>query len=86
MNEQIKKLLADNPRLSDFYNVGPVQRTSVEDFMQCVIDETLKIVEEQCIWIQEQQVYNPQDKFWNEARIKQCSIISDAIEKHFESK
>lgn len=41
MNERIKELLINNPRLSDFYNVGPVQRASVEDFMQCVIDECI---------------------------------------------
>lgn len=84
MNELIKKLLADNPRLSDFYTVGPVQRASVEDFLQCVIDESIKIVQEQCVWIQEQQSYNVQDEFYNKARITQCGIISNAIKKHFE--
>lgn len=37
MNEQIKKLLENNPRLYDYYAVGPVQRASIEDFIHTII-------------------------------------------------
>lgn len=85
MNEQIKKLLTNNPRLSDYYNVGPVQRASVEDFLECIINETLKIVEKHRITLESVKTYDVQDKYWYRGRIKQCNAISNAIEKYFEA-
>lgn len=39
----IPELLKNNERLLDFYNVGPVQRAAVEDFVQVILKESLNI-------------------------------------------
>ena len=43
LEKQVKKLLKNNERLRDFYAVGPVQRAAVEQLVESVVQECLKI-------------------------------------------
>ena len=42
MNEQILTAIKNNPRINDFYSVGPVQRAAVEDFVDAVFSDLLE--------------------------------------------
>lgn len=39
MSKRIRELALTVPRIKDFYEVGPVQRASVEEFVELIIRE-----------------------------------------------
>ena len=43
MNERIRELALTIPRIKDFYEVGPVQRASVEEFVELIVKECARL-------------------------------------------
>ena len=39
MNDIIKLLVDENPRLKHYYSVGPAQRAAIEDFADSIVQE-----------------------------------------------
>ena len=44
MHPNIRNIIANNSRIRDFYNVGPVQRAAIEDLITAIANEALDIV------------------------------------------
>lgn len=44
MHPNIRNIIANNERIRDFYNIGPVQRAAIEDLITAVANEALDIV------------------------------------------
>lgn len=45
MNERIKELAMSIPRIKDMYDVGPVQRASIEEFAELILEECCKVID-----------------------------------------
>lgn len=54
-----------------------------EKFAELLLNECINIVIEQKKWVEDQEVFNPRDEFWNRARIQQSQHIVDKIKTHF---
>ena len=46
MNNKIRELALTIPRIKDFYEVGPVQRASVEEFVDLIVKECARVQHE----------------------------------------
>lgn len=44
MNERMLELAMSIPRIKDMYEVGPVQRASIEEFAELIVQECIKTV------------------------------------------
>ena len=54
-----------------------------EKFAELIVRECVDIALEQKQWVEDQEVFNPQDEQWNRARIQQSQRIVDKIKEHF---
>lgn len=52
-------------------------------FAELIVRECADIAIEQKKWVEDQEVFNPQDEPWNRARIQQSQRIVDKIREHF---
>ena len=75
MSEQLKKIIANHPRLLDYYETGPVQRASVVDFVESLVTEIIAAVEAEQKFVAEQTVYSITDKNWCAAKVIQSKRI-----------
>jgi hypothetical protein len=66
----------------DFAN--ELQETFLEKFAELIVRECANIAFEQKKWVEDQEVFNPQDEQCNRARIQQSQRIVDKIKEHFE--
>ena len=92
MNERIRELAEqaacdtrkdhNNPywRMQDEI---PEDATWWKKFAELLIQECVGIALEQKKWVEDQEIFNPQDEQWNCARAQQSQRIVDKIKKHF---
>lgn len=45
MNERIKELVTKVDRIKDLYDVGPVQRAAIEDFVELIVKKCIDKIE-----------------------------------------
>ena len=97
MNERIKELLDKAceyahskhfAHVKKFKYVTPDQHANAQDtmqekFVELIVKECVDVALEQKKWVEDQEVFNPQDEQWNRARIQQSQHIADKIREHF---
>ena len=71
MNERIRELVNRVDRIKDMYNVGPVQRAAVQDFVNLIVLECMQVCKNEAAWDPAELPYKPSEQF------------HDAIGKHF---
>ncbi|CAB4241588.1 hypothetical protein UFOVP71_126 [uncultured Caudovirales phage] len=64
MNKQIKELIAQVPRIKDMYDVGPVQRAAIEDFVELIVEATLTQVAERAYYTGDRDWSDEIDRPW----------------------
>ena len=87
MNQRIKELAQEvfsfkyklNPNeLNPDHNMDHIHK-----FAELIVRECVNVALEQKKWVEDQEVFNPQDESWNRARIQQSQRIVDKINEHF---
>lgn len=87
MNERIQELIeqASETSTSYFDGRGNITETyfNKEKFAELIIRECVNVALEQKKWVENQEVFNPRDESWNQARIQQSQRIGNKINEHF---
>jgi hypothetical protein len=90
MNERIRQLMEEagielpNNVVDGVNGPGVVsEKDKLAKFAELIARECAEIALEQKKWVEDQKVYNPEDKSWNKARIQQSQHIVDKIKLHF---
>ena len=81
MNERIRELAEQAGWMMDDEVEG--FNTRLEKFTELIVRECVNVALEQKKWVEDQEVFNPQDETWNRARIQQSQRIVDKITQHF---
>ena len=83
MNERIEKL-AEQCRIETYGVNGELLEFGfdTEKFAELIVGECADIALEQKKWVEDMKVHNPNDEFWNRARIQQSQHIVDKIKEH----
>lgn len=87
MNNRILEL-AEQAGSTHKQSLGVYQfyREELEEFAELIVQECVGVALEQKQLIEKQEVFNPQDEFWNRARIQQSEHIIEKILEHFNIK
>ena len=87
MNERIKDLAKQATNIvegwSDEHGTTRHYEFNQEKFAELIVRECIGVAVEQKQWVEDQKVFNPQDEFWNRARIQQSQHIIEKIQEHF---
>ena len=83
MNERIKELEKQSYTEVMHELGGRYMAFDKEKFAELIVQECADIAVEQKKWVENQQIFNPQDETWNRARIQQSQRIADKIKLHF---
>lgn len=83
MNEQIRAVAEQAGYTKDMFGVGHWDMPECKKFAQLIVQECADIALEQQKWVEDQEVFDPRDKTWNQARIQQSQRIADKIKQHF---
>ena len=81
MNERIKQLWEQAAKTTQG-DSWEEQTKFMEKFAELIVGECADIALEQKKWVEDMKVHNPNDEFWNRARIQQSQHIVDKIKEH----
>lgn len=84
MNERIKELAQEHERIWNLYSIGPVQQAEVEDFVEAIVQECLRVAREELV--EDDVLYTQADPLFREYLKGNNGGITDAvraIKQHF---
>ena len=82
MNERIRELAIEAGAGEWGDSVVPAMMDT-QKFAELIILECVNVALEQKKRVEDQEVFNPHDEFWNRARIQQSQCIVAKINEHF---
>ena len=90
MNKRIRQLAQEAGMYVDLngnpwpkWMSGEECEAAYKKFAELIVAECIDTALEQKKWVEDQEVFNPQDEQWNRARIQQSQHIVDKIKQHF---